>query len=165
MNKLIVVVPLLLLAAMSRTVAAGVADLTRVSLESTTSQVRQSMSVKHGVKLSSETSNRLQFAGGAFGGSKVKSWDFEFKNGKLTRVTVLFVVRQGSNARGYEANQDFAEMTRALEKQNGKPKLSHGPTYEESSWGLSNPRQTIKLLHGWTGGVKGSSRIELTFSR
>ena len=164
MNKLPAVVVLLLLATVSRSIAAGMADLTGVSLQSTVAEVRQSMSTKHGVKFSSEAANRLRFVGGKFGGSKIQSWDFEFRNGRMRRVTILFVVRQGSNARGYEANQDFAEITQALDRLNGKGKSTRGKTYEASSWRLSNPTQTIKLYHGWTAGVKGSSRIQLMFS-
>lgn len=103
----------------------------------------------------------------------VQSWLFKFTGGKLTKIVISFVVRQGSDGKGYFANQDFAALQKQFELKYGKVKQgkarpSNDKNFEACQWDFADQLhpgtvKSIDLYHGWTPGSAGSSHMELTY--
>lgn len=136
-------------------------------------EITKVMSSRSGLKLSQELPDRVVFEGGSVSGMPVKSWTFVFNSGKLTQIAISFSVRQGSDAKGYLANQDFAQLQKQLDakygrKKQGKARPNDAKNFEACVWEFPDnldPRKmkTIELYHGWTPGAEGSSLIELIY--
>ena len=148
-------------------------EVAGIKWEASPAAVKQTMMTKTGVAVENEAPDQISFRGGVSSNMPVKSWQFKFTGGKLTKIVISFVVRQGSDGKGYFANQDFAALQKQFELKYGKVKQgkarpSNDKNFEACEWDFPDDLhpgtlKSIDLYHGWTPGSAGSSHMELTY--
>lgn len=136
--------------------AAGPDDIAGVRWDSSPAQVRQILSARPGVSLQEATEEAIIFAGGTFAGFEANSWRFEFSDGKVSSVAISIRSKDGKDAKGWFADQDFAALQKLIERKYGRARATHDQNHQLRSWEFRDtlhPAATkkIELYRGWSG--------------
>jgi hypothetical protein len=146
--------------------AAGPEEVAGIRWEATPIQVRQILTERPGVTLETETPDTLSLKGGTFGGFNVKSWRFTFTDGKVGSVLLSFDSKPGKDAKGWFADQDFAQLQKLLEQKYGKARVTFDQNHQARSWVFPDAlspgaSKTIELYRGFGGDRSG---LDLTYT-
>jgi len=137
-----IIVSFLFVVAAKAEIPTGFADIT---FGATTQKVQTAFSKREGVNPVSNTTERLTYTGGTFGGQPVTLWTLNFADGKFASGSVLMAKVK---------KPVYDDLKTQLSKKYGKNYSEKGHHSFECLWEFrSNGRKTVRLEYEYMGNV------------